>query len=60
MDLSDDEKLANDMMKSGIFCKKDGQEMEKVSGELRYTCHWCGGVVEYDEKGNEIEWFEGH
>lgn len=48
------------MTHSGVFCKKDANEMEKVSGELRYTCHWCGGIVEHDKDGKEIYWFEGH
>lgn len=42
-------------------CKDMKNEMEKVSSEERYTCHYCGGVVEYDEKGNIQEvWFTGH
>lgn len=60
MDLSKDEKLKNDLTKSGVFCKKDGHEMEKVSNELRYTCHWCGGIIEHDKEGKETYWFEGH
>lgn len=50
---------SNDMTKSGQFCPKDGNEMEKVSGHNRYTCHWCGGIREYDKEGKESVWFEG-
>lgn len=66
LDLSKDERLANDMTATGKFCpsptcKDMKNEMEKVSSEERYTCHYCGGVVEYDEKGNIQEvWFTGH
>lgn len=59
MDIPQDERLKNDLTKSGVFCKKDGHEMEKVSAHLRYTCHWCGGIVEHDKEGKEVEWFEG-
>ena len=65
MGLFEDEKLANDLTKSGVYCPSETctglkHEMERVSSELRFTCHWCGGVVEYDEKGNITEsWFEG-
>ena len=66
MGLSEDEKLSNDMTKTGRFCpsptcKNLKNEMEKVSSEERYTCHYCGGTVEYDEKGEIKEvWFTGH
>lgn len=65
MDIHENERVANDMTASGVICPSQtcnglNHEMEKVSSELRYTCHWCGGVVEYDEKGNETgRWFEG-
>lgn len=65
MGLSSDEKLQNDLTKSGVFCPSDecsgkNHEMEKVSSELRYTCHWCGGVIEHDEQGKITgSWFEG-
>lgn len=59
MGLSEDEKLANDMTKTGKFCPKDGNEMEKVSAHNRYTCHWCGGILE-EEDGKTSVWFEGH
>ncbi len=32
------------MTKSGRYCINDGQELEKVSGEARWTCHTCGAV----------------
>ena len=51
---------SNDMTKSGEYCPKDHNEMEKVSGFRRYTCHWCGGILEYDEEGKKSVWFEGH
>lgn len=65
MDISKDERLANDMTNTGVICpssecKDRNHQMEQVTGFLRYTCHWCGGVIEYDDKGNITEsWFEG-
>ena len=65
MDLPEAERDANNMMASGVYCpsnecKSKKHEMEQVTGFLRYTCHWCGGVVEYDNNGNIVEaWFEG-
>ena len=58
--LSEDERLANDMMKTGRFCPNDNEELEKVSAEDRYTCHWCGGIFRINEEGQIIEvWFKG-
>ena len=65
MDIPKDERTANDMTNTGVICpsetcKENNHQMEQVSSELRYTCHWCGGVVEYDKKGNIKEsWFAG-
>ena len=47
------------MTQSGVFCPKDNFEMEKISAVNRYTCHLCGGILEYDEEGKESVWFEG-
>ena len=58
LDIPQDERFANDMTKSGEFCPNDNHEMEKVSGHDRYTCHWCGGILEYEE-GKKKVWFEG-
>ena len=35
-----------DMTKSGKHCWNDGEELERVSEEERYTCHMCGAVYE--------------
>lgn len=60
MDISENEKHANDMTKTGHFCPKDGHEMEVVSASDMHVCHWCGGQWRVDEKGNCIEvQFEG-
>ena len=60
MDVPQDERDANDMTRTGKFCPKDGQELERVSAEDRHTCHWCGGIFKIDEKGQIYEtWFEG-
>ena len=60
MGLSEDERLANDLTKSGKFCPTCKQELEKVSGEPRHTCHWCGGIFLINEEGKVEEvWFEG-
>lgn len=65
MDIPKDERAENDMTRTGVICPSKtcgglNHEMEQVTGETRYTCHWCGGVVEYDQKGNITEsWFEG-
>ena len=54
------DKEANDMTKTGKFCPNDQNELEKVSGEDRHTCHWCGGIFIIDEKGEIKEvWFDG-
>ena len=58
--LSEDERLANDMTQTGKFCPSCKKELEKVSGEARYTCHWCGGIFILGVDGNVEEvWFEG-
>lgn len=60
MGLSQDERFENDMTKTGKFCPSDSHELEKVTGENRYTCHFCGGIFQLDEKGQVCEgWFEG-
>lgn len=60
VDLPEDERYANDMTKTGKFCPSDSNELEKVSNEDRYTCHWCGGIFKIDEKGKIYDtWFEG-
>ena len=65
MDIPEDERDANNMMNTGVICPSNecsgkDHQMEQVTGFLRYTCHWCGGVVEYDKEGNITEsWFEG-
>ena len=60
VDLPETERFENDMTRSGCFCPKDGNELEKVSQENRYTCHYCGGIYELDEEGKVKEgWFEG-
>lgn len=43
----------NDMTKTGVWCiNNDGHEMEQVTGENRYTCHYCGAVIEVYFKGH--------
>ena len=60
MGLSEDEKLQNDLTKTGLYCPKDGNELEQVSAEDRHTCHWCGGIFKIDEKGKVYDtWFDG-
>lgn len=60
MGLSEDEKLKNDMTRTGKFCPNDNYELEKVSNEDRHTCHWCGGIFIINEKGETKEvWFKG-
>lgn len=60
MDLPQDERDANDMTKTGKFCPKDGEELEKVSEENRYTCHYCGGIFQLGKEGGiEAGWFDG-
>ena len=60
MDLPEDKRAANDMTRSGQFCPNDGEELERVSGEERHTCHFCGGIWLIDEKGKIKEvWFKG-
>ena len=59
MGLSEDERLANDLTRTNQFCPKDGSELERVSQENRYTCHYCGGIFQLGEKGIEAGWFEG-
>ena len=44
MGVSESEKSANDMTRTGQFCPNDNHEMERVSGESTYTCHMCGRV----------------
>lgn len=46
-------KSENNMMATGMHCLNDGEEMEVVTGEIRYTCHFCGSVWEIarDETG---------
>ena len=58
LDIPKDEKLLNDMTHSGEFCPNDGHEMEKVSGHNRFTCHWCGGILEYED-GEKRVWYKG-
>ena len=50
---------SNDMTKSGEFCPNDGHEMEKVSANNRFTCHWCGGILEYEDDGKKKVWYKG-
>jgi hypothetical protein len=60
MDLSQDKRFENDMTKSGVFCPKDNNELEKVSSSDMHVCHWCGGQWRVDEKGEITEvQFEG-
>ena len=59
MDIPESKRTQNDMTRSGVFCPKDNFEMEKISAVNRYTCHLCGGILEYDEEGKESVWFEG-
>lgn len=59
MGLSEDEKLENDMTKTGHFCPSDQYELEQVTGENRYTCHFCGGVFTVEEGKIKADWFEG-
>ena len=60
MGLSDNERSANDMCRTGKFCPTDDYELEQVTGENRYTCHVCGGIFELDEEGKvKVGWFEG-
>lgn len=60
MGLSEDERVANDMTKTGRFCPSDQYELEQVTGENRYTCHMCGGVFKVNEEGKvQVDWFEG-
>lgn len=59
------DKTANSMTETGVHCINDGQEMELVTGEIRYTCHYCGSVWEIEKgKGGQIirveVIFEGH
>lgn len=54
MDIPQDEKSQNDMMKTGVFCPACNDEMERVSGENVYTCHMCGGVFIYDREGKKV------
>jgi transposase-like protein len=60
MALSEDEKYENDMTRTGKYCPTCDKELEKVSEEDRYTCHWCGGVFIIALDGTlEETWFEG-
>lgn len=47
------------MTASGQFCPNDQNELEKVSGEDRHTCHWCGGIFIIKDGKVEEVWFEG-
>ena len=49
---------ANDMTKSGVYCVNDGKEMERVSSEIRYTCHQCGSVLEVLKKDGKLKTIE--
>lgn len=61
MGLSEDEKLANDMTKTGRHCPKDGNELEIVSASDMHVCHWCGGQFRINDDNQIIEvQFEGH
>lgn len=57
-------KDTNDMMKSETHCINDGEEMERVSGSDRYTCHYCGSVWEINRDEGKVKKveviFEGH
>lgn len=64
MGVSKDERFENDMTKSGKRCPNESckdfkEDLEKVSGEKRYTCHYCGAIFEYDEEDKANAWFEG-
>lgn len=59
MDLPESEKLKNDMTRTGQFCPNDKHELEKVSNEDRYTCHWCGGIFIIEKDTIKEAWFEG-
>ena len=53
MDLPKAERDANDMTVTGVWCiNNDGHQMERVTGEERYTCHYCGAVIEIYFKGH--------
>lgn len=49
----------NDKTKTGVFCPKDGHEMEAVSASDRYTCHLCGGIYVIVNGEFRQPWFEG-
>ena len=60
MDLSEAERNANNMMRTGKFCPSCQFELEQITGEERYTCHMCGGVFGTNEKGEiQVDWFKG-
>lgn len=54
------DKEANNMCNTGKYCPSCEKELEKVSGEERYTCHWCGGtfILGVDGQVEEV-WFDG-
>ena len=58
VDIPKDERNANDMMETGVWCinakvrPECNIQMERVSGEERYTCHYCGAVIEIHFKGH--------
>ena len=56
MDIFESQRSANDMTKSGQFCPNDNKEMERVSGEWTYTCHYCGRVeIRIQRNGKVIQ-----
>ena len=69
MAIPENKATENDMTESGRFCFADGNQLEKVTGEERYSCHYCGGTYTYEEYKNAKEdgrvadigiWFKGH
>ena len=68
MDVFGYEKHDVDMTKSGRYCFGDGYQLEKVTGEERYTCHMCGATYTYEkydkttgdgQTGSIGIWFQG-
>lgn len=59
MDLHENERMANDMTKTGQFCRNDHTELELVSSTDMHVCPHCGGQWRIsDGKVTEIQ-FEG-
>lgn len=64
MDIFQTKRDENNMMETGIYCLNDGKQMEQVTGEIRYTCHFCGSVWEIERENGKVKTvqviFEGH